>query len=82
MLFPSLWHYYENHIIEAFDSERLYDILNCLKHIESELHTEYVSGILPALAMFISTIQNRNDIITFSDMDEEEGLTSNLVTLL
>lgn len=27
MLFPSLWHYYENHIIEAFDSERLYDIL-------------------------------------------------------
>lgn len=82
MLFPSLWHYYENHIIEAFDSERLYDILNCLKHIESELHAEYVSGILPALAMFISTIQNRNDIITFSDMDEEEIIETNEYNLV
>lgn len=77
MLFPSLWHFYENHVIETFDAQKVYDILNTLKKIESELHAEYVSGILPALAVFLSTIQNRNDEISFSDMDEEEIIETN-----
>ena len=74
-----LWirHYYENHVIETFDAQKVYDILNFLKKIESELNAEYVSGILPALAVFLSTIQNRNDDISFSDMDEEEIVETN-----
>lgn len=58
-------HYYENHVIETFDAQKVYDILNFLKKIESELNAEYVSGILPALAVFLSTIQNRNVISHF-----------------
>lgn len=82
MLFPSLWHYYENHVIEPNDFEKVYEILDYLKQIESELHAEYVSGTLPTLAVFMSTIQNRNDQITFSDMDEEEIIETNEYNLV
>lgn len=75
MLFPThLWNYHEkNHLFQA-NQDHIKQNLCLLKSIEAKLETEYVTGILPALAVFISSIENRNDEITFSDMDEEEIL--------
>lgn len=72
MLFPSLWEYYNNGIIHTEDEENIRDLLAKLKLVEKELHAEYVSGTLPALAVFLSTIENRDDTLSFSGMDKEE----------
>ena len=49
-----------------------FSILSKLRHIEEELDTEYVSGILPTLALFMATLPNQHDTLNFADMDEEE----------
>lgn len=72
MLFPSLWEYYDRQVVLAENEQRIREILVKLKKIESELHAEYVSGVLPTLAVFMSAIDKRSDELTFSDMDEEE----------
>ncbi|MEG0274923.1 MAG: transcription antiterminator, partial [Longicatena sp.] len=72
MLFPSLWEYYERKLIPAVDEESVQHNLHLLKQIEKELQAEYVSGILPSLALFLSSVDKRNDRLTFNDMDEEE----------
>lgn len=72
MLFPSLWEYYERKLIPAVDEESVQHNLHLLKQIEQELQAEYVSGILPSLALFLSSVDKRNDRLTFNDMDEEE----------
>ena len=72
MLFPSRWEYYDRQVVLAENEQYIREILVKLKKIESELHAEYVSGVLPTLAVFMSTIDKRSDQLTFSDMDEEE----------
>lgn len=72
MIFPSLWEYYDHGIIQAENDDAIRENLEKLKLIEKELHAEYVSGTLPTLAAFMSTIDKRNDCLNFSDMDEEE----------
>ncbi len=72
LLFPSLWEYYENQSISTFDRSLVMQHLASLKQIEHELHAEYVSGVLPSLAVFLSTIEMHSDKIEFNDMDEEE----------
>ncbi|MCB6585348.1 hypothetical protein, partial [Streptococcus gordonii] len=47
MLFPSLWEYYDRQVVLAENEQRIREILVKLKKIESELHAEYVSGVLP-----------------------------------
>lgn len=72
MLFPSLWEYYDQRVVLAENEASIRGILEKLKLIESELHAEYVSGVLPTLAVFMSSIDKRSDELSFSDMDEEE----------
>lgn len=72
MLFPSLWEYYDRQVVLVENEQYIREILVKLKKIESELHAEYVSGVLPTLAVFMSAIDKRSDQLTFSDMDEEE----------
>lgn len=74
MLFPSLWEYYERGIIKTENETYICEVLAKLKQIELELHEEYVSGVLPALAVFLSSIENRNDVLNFTGMDEDEIL--------
>ncbi|MEG0525867.1 MAG: helix-turn-helix domain-containing protein, partial [Longicatena sp.] len=66
MLFPSLWEYYERKLIPAVDEESVQHNLHLLKQIEKELQAEYVSGILPSLALFLSSVDKRNDRLTFN----------------
>lgn len=72
MLFPSLWEYYDRQVVPSENEETVRHILEKLKQIEGELRAEYVSGILPTLAVFMSSIDKRSDDLNFSDMDVEE----------
>ncbi|MDD7281981.1 BglG family transcription antiterminator [Floccifex sp.] len=73
MIFPNqLWNYQEKNQLFELDDKKVKHNLCLLKEIEAKLEAEYVTGILPSLAIFISSIENRNDEINFSDMDVEE----------
>ena len=73
MLFPNhLWSYHEKNQLFQSDDVKNKKNLYLLRSIEKELQAEYVTGILPALSVFISSIENRNDELNFSDMDIEE----------
>ena len=72
MLFPSLWNYEKRKIIQIGDDERMHEIWHTLKDIEKKLHVEFTSGVLPTLALFISCVEHRNDVLDFHDMDKEE----------
>ncbi len=72
MLFPTLWDYAKAGLVPSWQSNDVYKNLNKLHEIEKQLHAEYVSGVLEALAVFLSSIENRHDHVNFSDMDEEE----------
>lgn len=73
MLFPNhLWSYHEKNQLFQSDDVKNKKNLYLLRSIEKELQAEYVTGILPALSVFISSIENRDDEINFSDMDIEE----------
>ena len=71
LLFPPLWTYYSSRMDEK-EKENIEKIINKLKNIENELEAQYVTGILPSLAMFITTIAPKNEYIFFKNMDKEE----------
>ena len=72
MLFPQILNHYQNRKILTEYEDEVISILSKLRHIEEELYTEYVSGILPTLALFMATLPNQHDTLNFADMDEEE----------
>ena len=72
MLFPQILNHYQNRKILTEYEDEVISILSKLRHIEEELDTEYVSGILPTLALFMATLPNQHDTLNFADMDEEE----------
>lgn len=72
MLFPQILNHYQNRKILTEYEDEVISTLSKLRHIEEELDTEYVSGILPTLALFMATLPNQHDTLNFADMDEEE----------
>lgn len=72
LYFPALWTYYTHSIFTNREKEEIHAILKELKTMEHALHAEYVSGTLPTLATFISTIGQRKETLSFPDMDEQE----------
>ena len=72
MLFPQILSHYQNRKILTEYEEEVIPVLSKLRRIEEELDTEYVSGILPTLALFMATLPNQHDTLNFADMDEEE----------
>lgn len=72
LYFPTFWDDYFNTLCDEHQQDEIMNILDKLKKIEAELNAEYVSGTLPTLATFITSLKNRNDKIDFEDMDEEE----------
>ncbi len=72
LLFPPLWEYYDAQIISSEQKKDITYILSKLKQIENDLQAEFVSGVLPSLAFFISTLPFHQETIEFSDMDVEE----------
>lgn len=82
MLFPPLWEHARAGLVPSWQSETVYDNLDKLHEIEKELHAEYVSGVLEALSVFLSSIENRHDHVNFSDMDEEEIIATKEYSLV
>lgn len=72
LYFPPFWEFYYNHFLDEDQRQEVTRLLTKLKKIEKELNAEYVSGILPSLAIFMHSLRNRKDTIDFSDLDQEE----------
>lgn len=43
-----------------------------MKEIENKLNEQYVSGVLPALAVFITEMANKEESLQFFNVDEAE----------
>lgn len=82
MLFPQILDYFNNKTILVEYDAKVKKILDILTQIEHELDAEYVSGILPTLAMFMATLPHQHDTLNFSDMDEEEILQTKEFSLV
>lgn len=82
MLFPQILEHYQNKNILTEYEEEVKTTLTKLSLIEEELNTEYVSGVLPTLAMFMATLPNQHDSLNFADMDEEEILQTKEYSLV
>lgn len=71
LLFPDLWTIYMNN-----KSEEIIAIVEAnltkLKEIENKLNEQYVSGVLPALAVFITEMANKEESLQFFNVDEAE----------
>lgn len=71
LLFPDLWTIYMNN-----KSEEIIAIVEAnltkLKEIENKLNEQYVSDVLPALAVFITEMANKEESLQFFNVDEAE----------
>lgn len=74
--YPQVWKYFSTLIFSESQNQRIQRALSNFKKIEEELDCEYVSGVLPGLATFLSTIEYRSDVIDFSDMDRKEIIST------
>lgn len=72
MLFSSLWEYEKQNKNHLGNSEKFSSIMEKLRCIEKELNVEYAEGTLPALAMFLTTVDKHHEYLDFQDMDQEE----------
>ena len=73
LFFPQFIDYFAQSLISEKQVDIIRDIQLNLKEIEHELHCEYVSGMLPTLAVFLASIRMEGpcseDEISFSDID-------------
>lgn len=73
LYFPQFIDYFAQSLISDEQADIIRDIQLDLKEIEHELHCEYVSGMLPTLAVFLASIRTEGpcseDEISFSDID-------------
>lgn len=73
MLFPLAWN--SNQVKKIFSNDKISNIYKILKEIEKKLNVEYTNGMLHSLAVFLSSIEYRQDSLEFhamDDMDKEE----------
>ncbi|MGN1399057.1 MAG: BglG family transcription antiterminator [Erysipelotrichaceae bacterium] len=76
MEFPSLWSFYYSNMSHQ-QSTLINDTIAKLKMIEKQLNTQYVSGILPTLAMYIICIASKNEDIIFKNVNLQEIISTN-----
>ena len=76
LYYPQFIEYFVQSLFADRQAEIVQDIQLRLKKIEHELHSEYVSGMLPTLAVFLASIRMGGpcveDQISFSDIDMRE----------
>ena len=76
LYYPQFIDYFAQSLFSEKQAEIIRDIQLSLKEIEHELHCEYVSGMLPTLAVFLASIRIEGpcseDQISFSDIDMRE----------
>ena len=76
LYYPQFIDYFTQSLFSEKQEEIIRNIQLLLKEIEHELHSEYVSGMLPTLAVFLASIRMggpcSEDRIDFSDIDKRE----------
>lgn len=70
--FSSIADFYKKEILPLDDPEKVQQIIEKLKDIENALDVQYVQGTLYTIAVFFSTIDNRTDILEFSEDEKSE----------
>ena len=70
--FSSIADFYKKEILPLDDPEKVQQIIEKLKDIENALDVQYVQGTLYTIAVFFSTIDNRTDILEFSENEKSE----------
>jgi mannitol operon transcriptional antiterminator len=70
--FNSIADFYKKEILPLDDPKKVQLILDNLKDIEDALDVQYVQGTLYTVAVFFSTIDNRSDILEFSESEKSE----------
>ncbi|MFV0393861.1 MAG: BglG family transcription antiterminator [Coprobacillaceae bacterium] len=82
LYFNDLSEYYRKGAIPLENRERIYQIDEKLNRIEQALETKYVSGVLFALATFMSSIGSRSGKVHFSKKDIEDIMKTKEYTLV
>ena len=76
LYYPQFIDYFTQSLFSEKQEEIIRNIQLNLKEIEHDLHCEYVSGMLPTLSVFLSSIRMEGpcseDRISFSDIDMRE----------
>ena len=70
--FSSIAEFYKKEILPLDAPEKVQEILNRLKDIENALDVQYVQGTIYTIAVFFSTIDNRTDVVNFSNKEKNE----------
>lgn len=70
--FSSISDLYKKEILPLDAPDKVEHFLDRLKDIENALDVQYVQGTLYTIAVFFSTIDNRSDVVGFSDKEKKE----------
>ena len=70
--FSSISDLYKKEILPLDAPDKVEHFLDRLKDIENALDVQYVQGTLYTIAVFFSTIDNRSDVVEFSDKEKKE----------
>ena len=76
LYFNSIADFYKKRILPLDAPDKVQQILDKLKDIEDALDTQYVAGTLYSIAVFFSTIENRTDIVEFTENEKLEIMHS------
>lgn len=74
--FSAIADFYKKEILPLDDPEKVEHFLNKLKDIENALDVQYVQGTLYTIAVFFSTIENRTDLLEFSEKEKSEIMST------
>jgi len=72
LYFNSIADFYKKEILPLDNREKVQQILGNLLEIEAALDAQYVPGVLFTIAVFFSTIENRSDVLEFSEKEKSE----------
>lgn len=72
LYFNSIADFYKREILPLDNRDKVQQILGNLIDIEAALGTQYVQGVLFTIAVFFSTIENRTDVLNFSEKEKSE----------
>lgn len=72
LMFTNLADLYKKKIIPLDNEEKIEELYKRLKKAESELHADYVSGVLFSIAVFFASLSSRSEVLIFSIRDKIE----------
>ena len=65
LMFTNLADLYKKKIIPLDNEEKIEELYKRLKKAESELHADYVSGVLFSIAVFFASLSSRSEVLIF-----------------